>query len=370
MPRVAMLLASLALVLTTLTWTGSVTTVAAQDGGYSPDDQEMAFFDLLNQYRGSLGLAPVSLNAELGAAAKYHSYDMATENYFSHYALDGTDPVTNINNFGYYGTPSSENILGGMEYAQDVLAGWQGSPEHNATMTNPQFTEVGVGRYYDPNSQYGWYWTAEYGGGSAPPPQELVAAPVVTDAGTAAPVPVDAAPVDASVPVETAAPAPDDGTLIGQPGTETVIDDSSKGHRHRDKNGNTDGMTTTVQEPPTVTTDNGTVELGQDAVNADGDRAVSTGANPVANGEGDTVIYGDINTGGIQGETIVYEPPSYTVNGETTTMGPPPSSNTNTTTTYAPPPPPASEPVTTDPTLTETTTTNISMEDGTGRAMG
>jgi uncharacterized protein YkwD len=366
-----MLFASLGLVFTALTWTGSVTTVAAQDGGYSPDDQELAFVDLLNQYRGSLGLASVSLNSELGAAAEYHSYDMATNNYFSHYAPDGTDPVTNINNFGYYGLPSSENIEAGVESAQDVLVGWQNSPEHNATMTNPQFTEVGVGRYYDPNSYYGWYWTAEYGAGNAPS-QEPVAASLGTDTGTDAPAPVDAAPVDASVPVDTSAPAPDDGTLIGQPGTETVIDDSSKGHgHHRNNQGDTDGMTTTVQEPPTVTTDNGTVELGQDAVNADGDRAVSTGTNPVANGEGDTVIYGDINTGGVQGETIIYEPPSYTVNGETTTLGPAPSSTTNTTTTYAPPPAaPASEPVYTDPTLTETTTTNISMEDGTGRALG
>lgn len=369
MPRVATLLASLALVLTTLTWSGSIATVAAQEGGYSPDDQELAFVDLLNQYRGSLGLAPVSLNSELGAAAEYHSYDMATNNYFSHYSLDGVDPVTNINNFGYYALPSSENIAAGMETAQDVLVGWQNSPEHNATMTNPEFAEVGVGRYYDPNSYYGWYWTAEYGAGGSGT-QAPVAAPVVNDAGSEVPAPVDTAPVDgAAVPVDTAATAPDDGTLIGQPGTETVIDDGSKGHgKHHGNNGDSGGMTTTVQEPPTVTTDNGTVELGQDAVNADGDRAVSTGTNPVANGEGDTVIYGDINTGGIQGETIVYEPPSYTVNGETTTMGPPPSSTTNTTTTYAPPP--AAEPVYTDPTLTETTTTNISMEDGTGRAMG
>lgn len=365
MPRVATLFASLALVLTMLTWSGSVTTVAAQDGGYSPDDQELTFVDLLNQYRGSLGLAPVTLNSELGAAAEYHSYDMATRNYFDHYSPDGVDPVTNINNFGYYGYPSSENIIAGMETAQDVLVGWQNSPEHNATMTNPEFTDVGVGRYYDPNSYYGWYWTAEYGGGSnGAPVQEPVAAPVqMSDSGTESPAPVDTAPVD------TSAPAPNDGTLIGQPGTETVIDGTSKGHgKHHGNNGDANGMTTTVQEPPTVTTDNGVVELGQDAVNADGDRAVSTGTNPVANGEGDTVIYGDINTGGIQGETIVYEPPSYTVNGDTTTLGPGPSGTTNTTTTYAPPP--AAEPVYTDPTMTETTTTNISMEDGTGRALG
>ena len=97
----------------------------------------------------SLGLAPVTLNAELGAAAKYHSVDMATNNYFDHYLFDGTDAGTNIQNFGYTGFPYAENIAAGMATAQEVMIGWQNSPEHNATMTNPQYTEIGIGRYYN-----------------------------------------------------------------------------------------------------------------------------------------------------------------------------------------------------------------------------
>ena len=118
----------------------------AQDSGYAPDAEEWAFVELLNAYRGELGLAPVTLNSELGAAAEYHSVDMATNNYFDHYLFDGTDAGTNIQNFGYTGFPYAENIAAGMATAQEVLIGWQNSPEHNATMTNPQYTEVGIGR--------------------------------------------------------------------------------------------------------------------------------------------------------------------------------------------------------------------------------
>ena len=31
-------------------------------------------------------------------------------------------------------------------------------------MRNGEFQEIGVGRYYDANSVYGWYWTATFGG--------------------------------------------------------------------------------------------------------------------------------------------------------------------------------------------------------------
>jgi hypothetical protein len=122
--------------------------------------------------------------------------------------------------------------------------------------------------------------------------------------------------------------------------------------------------------------------LPQNTVNADGDRAVSSGANPVADGTGDTVIYGDINTGGVQGESVVYEPPSLTVSDA---PAPAPALDTASSdgATYVEPTTtaPADEapvstdaapaaPVYTDPTLSETTTTNISREDGNGRAIG
>jgi hypothetical protein len=207
-----------------------------------------------------------------------------------------------------------------MATAQEVLIGWQNSPEHNATMTNPQFTEIGVGLAYNEASHYGWYWTATYGAGEGP----------------------QTAPVEVSDP-----------TLV----TETTLPET----------------VTSVDEAPTViTNDGGVVELQQPAINADGEYVVSNGVNPVADGTGETIEYGDIETGGVMGETIVYEPPSLSVSGETAAPAPAPAPAPVTTTTTATTtaPPPVAEPVSTDATFTETTTTNIEMNEGNGRALG
>ena len=215
MRHLASLFVSIMLALGTFAWSGPVPVVLAQDSGYSADAEEWAFVELLNAYRGELGLAPVTLNAELSAAAEYHSADMATNNYFSHYLFDGTDAGTNIQNFGYTGFPYAENIAAGMETAQEVMIGWQNSPEHNATMTDPQYTEVGVGRAFNEASHYGWYWTATYGAGEGP----------------------HSAPVDVTDPI-----------LVAEPiAPETV---------------------TTVDEAPTViTNDSGAVEVQLSGVN-------------------------------------------------------------------------------------------------------
>jgi uncharacterized protein YkwD len=322
MRRLASLFVSVMLALGMFAWISPAPAALAQDSGYAADGEEWAFVELLNAYRGELGLAPVTLNSELGAAAKYHSADMANNNYFDHYLFDGTDAGTNIQNFGYTGFPYAENIAAGMETAQEVLTGWQNSPEHNATMTNPQYTEVGIGRAYNEASHYGWYWTATYGAGEGPQtaPEPLPDLVEVTDP-----------------------------TLV----TETIAPET----------------VTTVDEAPTIiTNDGGAVELQQPAINADGEQVYSTGANPVADGTGDTYIVGDINTGNIQGETIVYEEPSLTVSGEA--ASPAPAPETTTTTTATAPPPVAAEPVSTDATFTETTTTNIERNDGNGRALG
>ena len=347
MRRLAVVFASLMLVFGMLTMVSPAATVHAQDGGYAPDDQESAFLDLINNYRASLGIGPLSLNYQLGAAADYHSYDMATNNYFDHYLFDGTDPSTNMRNFGFGGSPTGENIAAGMASAQEVMIAWQNSPEHDAGMRNPNFTQIGIGRVYNENSYYGWYWTTDFGGGDGG------GAPVET-----APVeqaPVDAVPVDA-VPVDTVSTEPP--PLIDPNAAEVS------------GNGDLSGSTTTWQEPGSVTTNGNVVELPQNAVDANGRAATATGNNPVADGTGDTVIYGDINTGGVQGETVIYEAPSLNVTG-----GPAPAAEpVYTDTTYVEPVP--AEPVytapvtTTDQTMSETTTTNISMADGNGRAIG
>jgi uncharacterized protein YkwD len=133
--------------------------------GYSPDNQELAFLELINEYRAQNGLGTLVLQEELGAAAEYHSADMANNNYFDHYLSDGSGPGDNIRQHGYSGDVWGENIAAGMSTAPEALVGWQNSPGHNAAMLDPGYTEIGIGRYYSDGSEFGWYWTTTFGGG-------------------------------------------------------------------------------------------------------------------------------------------------------------------------------------------------------------
>jgi uncharacterized protein YkwD len=133
-------------------------------GSYSPDSEERAFLDLINNYRRQHGAGSLSLQNQLGAAADYHSRDMANKNYFSHKLANGDSAEKNIERFGYTNwSYIGENIAAGHETAKAVLNAWKSSPDHDRGMRNKNFTEIGIGRAYNKSSKYGWYWTTTFG---------------------------------------------------------------------------------------------------------------------------------------------------------------------------------------------------------------
>jgi uncharacterized protein YkwD/uncharacterized protein YraI len=145
------------------------------------DSEEVGVLALINEYRAGSGLPALSLSSSLSSAAAYHSVDMAENGYLDHTLLDGTTVEQNMANFGYEGGTHGENIAAGTETAAEAMQTWQGSAEHNANMLDASYGAIGIGRAYDPNSQYGWYWTTIFGDisdgpgwlcGQAPPPSK------------------------------------------------------------------------------------------------------------------------------------------------------------------------------------------------------
>lgn len=133
-------------------------------GGYSPDAEERAFLDLINDYRRSKGIGALTLNDTLGAAADYHSRDMAKKDYFKHTLKNGDTPEQNIRRFGYTNYVAvGENIAAGYETASDAMKAWKSSPEHDRNMRSDRYTEIGIGRAHGKGSKYGWYWTTTFG---------------------------------------------------------------------------------------------------------------------------------------------------------------------------------------------------------------
>jgi uncharacterized protein YkwD len=132
------------------------------DASYSPESEERALVDLINDFRAQNGKGTLAIHERLGAAARHHSQDMANKNYFSHKLSNGATPEENIRCHGYSYRAYGENIAAGYESARDTLEQWKNSAGHRKMMLG-NFAEIGIGRAFSEGSKYDWYWTANFG---------------------------------------------------------------------------------------------------------------------------------------------------------------------------------------------------------------
>jgi len=104
----------------------------------------------MNQIRVAHHLAPLSLSANLSAAALQHSREMLTDGYFAHNSANGTPFWQRIRSFyprpryGYwsvaenlYWTPGRATAAGGMKW-------WMTSPPHRQNILDPKWRQIGI----------------------------------------------------------------------------------------------------------------------------------------------------------------------------------------------------------------------------------
>ncbi len=224
----------LALLIVSLLAPGGGAVVATAQSAYCATEAEADMLQRINAFRQDNGLTPLTLSQPLGAAATLKSRDMAERNYFAHASPDGRGPRGLLDDVGYApNTPFGEDLAAGNSGADATFGQWLNSPSHHDTMLGEQFTAVGIGLAHNPESRYGWYWTAMFGSevggpaaacGSAPPPVETpvvtpVAPPVEPREVTPTETPA-AAPVD---PPDVTPDAPSDVTPT-EPPTAAPID--------------------------------------------------------------------------------------------------------------------------------------------------
>jgi uncharacterized protein YkwD len=114
---------------------------------------------LINAYRKQKGLKPLKLNAELTAAAKSHSRDLAKWDRISHYGSDGSNPWDRVKRTGYHARLAAENVGTGQVDFQEVLRGWEESPGHNKNLLLADATHMGIALVQDPKSEFKSFWT-------------------------------------------------------------------------------------------------------------------------------------------------------------------------------------------------------------------
>jgi hypothetical protein len=97
----------------------------------------------INQARSVHGLRPVASNTNLVRAARFHSHDMVSHDYFAHGVF-----WKRVNRFGASGTRLGENLAWDSSQdgaAQTLVQAWLDSPEHRAVLLSRAFNQVGVG---------------------------------------------------------------------------------------------------------------------------------------------------------------------------------------------------------------------------------
>ena len=98
-----------------------------------------------NSQRALQGLAALTENAQLRAAAETKVSDMFAEQYFEHVNPEGRDVSDLVDQAGYVYVLVGENLaLGNFEGDKGLVQAWMDSPGHRANILNNGYTEIGV----------------------------------------------------------------------------------------------------------------------------------------------------------------------------------------------------------------------------------
>ena len=126
----------------------------------SSSSYQIEVANLINNARAQAGLSPLTVNAQLTAAAQGHSIDMACHGLISHSGSDASSPSQRIAAAGYAASRSSE-IIYGSGYPQTAFDWWMSDTTHRNEILNPSVTEMGVGYAYMPDTTKG-YFTVDF----------------------------------------------------------------------------------------------------------------------------------------------------------------------------------------------------------------
>lgn len=109
---------------------------------------------------------PIVMNDALRIAARCHSLDMATNNFFSHTGSDGSRFSQRARDAGYAGSPRFENIAAGNGTGVASVGQWMTSTTgHCDAVMSPDVTAVGIGYVRQSGTRWTHYWTAVFGNG-------------------------------------------------------------------------------------------------------------------------------------------------------------------------------------------------------------
>jgi uncharacterized protein YkwD len=107
---------------------------------------------------------PLVAQPQLRRAARLHSLDMATRNFFDHTTPEGRTVSDRLKAAGYPSPGSyGENIAAGPSTAREVVDMWVQSPGHCSNLMDPGYHLLGVGYAAAQGGNFSTYWTQDFG---------------------------------------------------------------------------------------------------------------------------------------------------------------------------------------------------------------
>lgn len=100
-------------------------------------------YELTNQQRVTSGLSTFALNSQLSTAAQEKCNKMFADNFWAHYAPDGTTPWFFISQAGYKYETAGENLAKDFNDSNSVVNAWMASPTHAANILNSKYQDIG-----------------------------------------------------------------------------------------------------------------------------------------------------------------------------------------------------------------------------------
>ena len=119
-------------------------------------------FHLTNGLRAINGVSTLAYCEKAAAAAKVHSTDMATRNYFDHPDPEGKRCGDRLTDAGVNWYACAENIAAGYYDPYDISNGWYNSEGHRKNILNSRYKYLGVGFAFNQKATYKYYGTQNF----------------------------------------------------------------------------------------------------------------------------------------------------------------------------------------------------------------
>ena len=117
---------------------------------------QFRMLDSVNSLRQARGVGPLTLNAELNAAAATHARDMSVQNRPWLFGSDGSSPIDRVVRSGYQGSFVGQNIRETYETELVTLAAWMEDEGARTVLLDPRAQDMGFAFFQERNGKIWW----------------------------------------------------------------------------------------------------------------------------------------------------------------------------------------------------------------------